>query len=101
MRALPEVEEHRGWLFRDFASGIAAIREAVRDGIPHTMLRLSDGSETRFLRGFSRLGHEVEVRQRLEQAWLDLRKFDGCAFYRTARRLFDGRIYVPQTDPET
>jgi 2-methylaconitate cis-trans-isomerase PrpF len=23
------------------------------------------------------------------------------AFYRTARRLFDGRIHVPQAEPET
>ena len=25
----------------------------------------------------------------------------SCAFYRTARRLFDGRVYVPQADPAT
>jgi len=79
IRALPAREEHRGWLFRDFAAGIAAIREALREGIPHTMLRLSDAGETRFLRAFSVLGREREVKNRLRDLYLKLRHFDDNA----------------------
>ncbi|HEX3755874.1 MAG TPA: FAD-binding oxidoreductase [Rhizomicrobium sp.] len=73
---LPEREEYRGWLFRDFAAGIAAIREAVREGIPHTMLRLSDAAETQFADRFIAPSRQRDWRARLEQAWLDLHSFD-------------------------
>jgi alkyldihydroxyacetonephosphate synthase len=73
LRSLPAREEHRAWLFRDFAAGLTAIREAVREGIPHSMLRLSDAGETRFLRAFAALGRERALRQRLENLYLELR----------------------------
>src|SRR5258706_7622974 len=42
IRALPEKEEHRAYLFPDFASGLAVLREAQRTDLPHAFLRLSD-----------------------------------------------------------
>ena len=79
IRALPAREEYRGWLFRDFAGGITTIREAVRGEIPHTMLRLSDAGETRFFRAFAGLGKERDLRSRLEQTYLNVRRFDDQA----------------------
>jgi alkyldihydroxyacetonephosphate synthase len=79
IRSLPAHEEHRGWLFRDFAAGIAAIRAAVREDIPHALLRLSDAGETRGMGAFSALGREGEPRQRLEKWHRELRGFDDSA----------------------
>jgi alkyldihydroxyacetonephosphate synthase len=79
IRALPARQEHRGWLFHDFASGIAALREAEREAIPHTMLRLSDAGETHFLRGFAMLGKERGLKTRLEEGYLKLHHFDANA----------------------
>ncbi len=42
----PRVADDRGMLFRSFADGAAAVREMVRAGVPVSMLRLSDASET-------------------------------------------------------
>ncbi len=77
IRALPAAQEHRGYLFPDFASGLAAIREAQRTGLPHTMLRLSDDGETRFARALAH--HRWDVAARLFDAWLAMRRFDGKA----------------------
>lgn len=54
---VPEVKDYRGYLFKNFASGAAAVREIVQRGIPVAMLRLSDPDETRFLQGFSGVQH--------------------------------------------
>ena len=45
-RALPRKEEHRAYLFPDFASGLAAMHQAQRLGLPHLHLRLSDDDES-------------------------------------------------------
>jgi alkyldihydroxyacetonephosphate synthase len=79
IRATPEYEQHRGWLFPDFAAGIAAIREALREDIAHTMLRLSDAAETRLLREFASLGQERGLKHRVEEIYLKARRFDGNA----------------------
>jgi alkyldihydroxyacetonephosphate synthase len=79
IRGLPAAQEHRGYLFPDFASGLAAIRETQRTGLPHTMLRLSDDGETRFARAIARAGHPWDVPGRLFDAWLAMRRFDGKA----------------------
>ncbi|MCX5739254.1 MAG: FAD-binding oxidoreductase [Proteobacteria bacterium] len=39
--------DERGMLFRSFAAGVAAVREAARAEIPVAMMRLSDGAERR------------------------------------------------------
>ena len=46
VKPLPAASGERGMLFRDFASGVAAVREAVREAVPVAMLRLADGAET-------------------------------------------------------
>jgi alkyldihydroxyacetonephosphate synthase len=79
IRGSPAAQEHRGYLFPDFASGLAAIRETQRTGLPHTMLRLSDDGETRFARAIARAGHPWDVPGRLFDAWLAMRRFDGKA----------------------
>ena len=79
VRSLPEATDYRGFLFRDFASGITAIRQAVREEIPTAMLRLSDAEETRFYRAYSGIGKKSDFAGRLAQAYLDVRGIDAQA----------------------
>jgi alkyldihydroxyacetonephosphate synthase len=75
IRALPEKEETRAYLFPDFASGLAAVREAQRSGLAHSLIRLSDDSETRFSRALQRptLGdHFFDI-------YLSIHRFDSRA----------------------
>lgn len=44
----PKVQDYRGFLFRDFASGLLATRKISQEDIPISMMRLSDEDETRF-----------------------------------------------------
>ncbi|HWA90750.1 MAG TPA: FAD-binding oxidoreductase [Rhizomicrobium sp.] len=75
----PAHHDYRGYLFRDFASGTAAIRAAAQDGLPATMLRLSDAEETRFYRGYSAVGKTPGLKDRVAQMVLDTRGFDDKA----------------------
>ena len=79
--ALPEATEYRGFLFRDFASGITAIRQAMREEIPTSMLRLSDAEETRFFRGYAAVGKRRGLAGRLAESYLNARGIDerACA----------------------
>ncbi|HVP27692.1 MAG TPA: FAD-binding oxidoreductase [Myxococcota bacterium] len=43
---LPASRIERGMLFRSFADGVAAVRELVQAGLPVSLVRLSDESET-------------------------------------------------------
>jgi alkyldihydroxyacetonephosphate synthase len=79
VRPLPAESDYRGYLFRDFASGAAAIRHAVQEGIPAAMLRLSDADETQFYRAFGAIGKKPGIKNRIEQAYLDYRAFDAKA----------------------
>jgi alkyldihydroxyacetonephosphate synthase len=81
VRKLQEQSDYRGFLFRDFASGIAALREAAQDEIPIAMLRLSDAQETGFYRAFGNAGKPKSLSGRLADAYIDARKFDkrACA----------------------
>ncbi|MGB8365599.1 MAG: FAD-binding oxidoreductase [Rhizomicrobium sp.] len=79
VRPLPKASDYRGYLFRDFASGTAAIRTAMQDEIPVAMLRLSDADETHFYRAFGALGKAPGIGDRLVQAYLDLRGIDANA----------------------
>ncbi len=54
----PSLRDYSGYLFRDFASGHAAIRQAAQEGLPFAMLRLSDSEETRFYRAFGSIGRK-------------------------------------------
>jgi alkyldihydroxyacetonephosphate synthase len=81
VHAIPKVQDLRGFLFRDFASGAAAIREAVQNDVPVSMLRLSDPDETHFYRAFSKVGKSEGLKGKLEKIFLDWRGFGGkpCA----------------------
>jgi alkyldihydroxyacetonephosphate synthase len=79
VHALPEATGYSGYLFRDFASGITAVRQAVREQIPASMLRLSDAEETRFFRAYSAVGKERSLSGRLAQSYLDMRGIDARA----------------------
>ena len=81
VRKIPQARTYRAFLFRDFESGQAAIRNAVQEGLQVTMLRLSDPEETRFYRAFSTAGASQGVRSRLEARYLRSRGFDqhACA----------------------
>lgn len=79
LRPLPTASEHCGYLFRDFAGGLAAIRDAAREEIPVAMLRLSDPSETKFYRAFGALGRKRTLVSRAQQIYLDARGFDDKA----------------------
>jgi alkyldihydroxyacetonephosphate synthase len=79
VRALPETSDYRGYLFRDFASGAAAIRQAMQEEIPAAMLRLSDAEETRFYRAFGAVGKKPGLKSWLEKSYLDYRSFDAKA----------------------
>jgi alkyldihydroxyacetonephosphate synthase len=68
-----------GYLFRDFPSGAAAIREAVQADLPVSMLRLSDDTETRFYRAYGRVGKRGGAAAWIEKRYLALRHFTGSA----------------------
>lgn len=76
---VPEVTDYRGYLFRDFANGAAAIRQAVQEHLPVAMLRLSDAEETRFYRAYSALGKPQGLSQKLTAAYLKMREFTDSA----------------------
>jgi alkyldihydroxyacetonephosphate synthase len=79
IRRAPAATDYRGYLFHDFASGAAAIRTAIQDDLPATMLRLSDADETRFYRTFGALGKKRGLKDRFADFYLQRRGFDGNA----------------------
>ncbi len=79
IRALPAKEEHRAYLFSDFAGGLAAMHQAQRSGLPHAFLRLSDDGETRFLQALQRAGREANLADRFFDIYLSVRRFDSGA----------------------
>jgi alkyldihydroxyacetonephosphate synthase len=76
---LPEKQAFAAFLFRDFPSGAAAIREAVQAGIPSAMLRLSDEAETHFYRAYGRVGKRGGIGSWLTKRYLAMRGFDENA----------------------
>jgi len=75
----PTAHDYRGYLFRDFASGAAAIRTAVQEELPATMLRLSDADETRFYRAFGAVGKKRGIKDSLTDFYLKQRGLDAKA----------------------
>jgi len=67
----PELTTGRAYLFRDFASGAAAVRDGVQNGVGAAMLRLSDIEETRFQRALSRLGGGASILHQASAAILN------------------------------
>ncbi len=78
VRPVPAVRDYRGFLFHDFASGTAAIREAVQAELPAAMLRLSDAGETGFYRTFAALGKRKSLKDWIEGRVLAMRGFDSA-----------------------
>lgn len=62
---VPAVRDYRGYLFKSFADGVAAVREISQRQIPVAMLRLSDAHETHFLQSFSAAQHPPGAATRL------------------------------------
>jgi len=79
IRAIAQKEEHRAWLFPDFASGLAVLREAQRIGLPHAFMRLSDDGRTRLLHALEQAGQDADWTRRLFDIYLSVRRFDGNA----------------------
>ena len=81
IRPVPAKSEYVGFLFRDFASGTAAIRQAVQGGLEVAMLRLSDADETRFYRAYGAAGKKATLGSRIADAVLRVRSFGetSCA----------------------
>ena len=79
VRALPAKEEHRAYLFPDFASGLAAMHQARRLGLPNIFLRLSDDGATRFSQALAGAGREWNLRDHLFDVYLSVRRFGGGA----------------------
>jgi alkyldihydroxyacetonephosphate synthase len=77
IRALPAHTEFRHYLFADFASGIAAVREAVRTDLTHVSLRLSDDGETRFVEKLRQ--RDGDLAARFFEIYRAVRRFDGNA----------------------
>ena len=84
VHAIPAREEHRSYLFPDFASGLTAIRTAAQSGIAHTMLRLSDAAETQFGHDLARAGAPFDLKARLWDVYLQVRHFGPNAVALTA-----------------
>jgi alkyldihydroxyacetonephosphate synthase len=79
VRAVPARHEHRAYLFPDFASGLAAVREAHRTGLPHSFLHLSDDAETRLTAALQRAGQDFDLLRHIFDVYLSIRRFDSGA----------------------
>ena len=79
IRALPEQEEHRAYLFPDFASGLAVLREARRSGVPHAFARLSDDSETRYVQALQRADRDWNFADHIFDIYLSIRRMGSSA----------------------
>lgn len=92
-------QEARNYLFPDFAAGLAVLQQAARGGIPHGRALLQDGTATHFARGFARVNRPFDLKARLRDMMLEMRRFDdrasslsiGFADLR-ARKTFDALV---------
>ena len=55
IHAIADKRDYRAYLFRDFESGLAAVRRIVQAEVPVAMMRLSDPDESHFFGTFKRL----------------------------------------------
>ncbi|HEY2011179.1 MAG TPA: FAD-binding oxidoreductase [Rhizomicrobium sp.] len=76
VRALPAKIEYRRYLFADFAGGLAALREAERQGLARAGASLSDAGETRFQLQMERIGQHPTFSQWLGELYRQVRRFD-------------------------
>jgi alkyldihydroxyacetonephosphate synthase len=79
VQPIPPASDYRGYFFRSFESGAEAIRRAVQEELPFTMLRLSDAMETHFYRAYGAVGKAPGFRDQLAALYLRQRKFTDKA----------------------
>jgi alkyldihydroxyacetonephosphate synthase len=72
---LPARKDYRGYLFKDFHSGVEAARRINHADIPVAMVRLSDAAETFFFQAFSSSTSPTSLKAKLQRAYLKLRGF--------------------------
>jgi len=65
VHAVPASTVQLHYLFPDFASGLAALRETRRERIAYTDMQLSDGDQTMFLRNLAAMLQTPSLMQRL------------------------------------
>lgn len=75
---VPQETEYRSYFFPDFASGFAAARQVMHDGLRPAVFRLSDETETRLLMKLG--GADRSKGVRLMRLIGKGRFFDGCHF---------------------
>jgi alkyldihydroxyacetonephosphate synthase len=71
---IPARKDYRGYLFKDFATGVEAARRINHAEIPVAMVRLSDANETYFFQAFSATS-QTSLKARLQRAYLRFRGF--------------------------
>lgn len=76
VQALPAKIEYRRYLFADFAGGLAALREAQRQGLARAGAFLSDAGETRFHHRMEQTGQWPTFSQWLGKLYRQVRQFD-------------------------
>jgi alkyldihydroxyacetonephosphate synthase len=67
---MPRARDYTAFLFRDFASGVDAVRRVVQTDLPLAMLRLSDADESYFFQAFGKAGQAPNLRDRMQTAFL-------------------------------
>jgi len=97
LRVRPAVPQTtHGYIFPDFAAGLAVLQQAARGGIAHGPAALQDGTATHFARGLARVNRPFDLKARLRDILLEMRRFDDRASSLTiafatarARKAFD------------
>ena len=89
IRAAPASTLHLDYLFPDFASGLAAMRETGRESLSRTSLRLSDAEETRFHRRLAAMTQGRTLLQRMAEMLRGLNQLGDSAA--ALRITFSGR----------
>jgi 2-methylaconitate isomerase len=79
------------------ASLCTAVAARIEGTLPFQALRLPPAGAVRIGMPSGILTVDADVTRSASGSWIAR----SGAFYRTARRLFDGRVYVPQADPAT
>jgi alkyldihydroxyacetonephosphate synthase len=79
IQALPARCEYRRYLFADFAGGLAALREAQRQGLSRAGAFLWDAGETRFRHQMDQIGRHETLSQWLGGLYRQIRQFDRNA----------------------
>lgn len=71
--------EYRRYLFPDFAAGVAALREAQRQGLERVEADLLDADQTRFYRLIDQVGKRRSMTGLLSDLYRHIRQFDQHA----------------------